>query len=113
MWKTVLMSGMLIGDKFDCMKMEICGICAIGLGAKVIVLTYKVLHGTEPRYLDHLLMCQVDTHSDLLLPTVLLYPLSDCQLLVAKPFWLLQLRSGMHCLTMSFQHHPLTHFGIS
>ena len=79
-----------------------------------IKITYNVaLH--HPQYLG-LLTHAADVsrphNSDLLLPTILLYALSNCQPSVTEPFQLSPPISGMHCFTMSLHHHPSTRSDI-
>lgn len=65
---------------------------------------------------DHspvLLTCQVDAPFGLPLQISWLFRPSSCQLLAAALFQWPLLKSGMHCLTMSSQCHPLTHFGAN
>jgi len=50
----------------------------------IAVLTYNVLRGTW-NHSPVLSMCQLDTHSDLPLPTIV-FCLSSCQILAAKHF---------------------------
>ena len=55
----------------------------------------------------------VDAHFNLPLLSMPLFCLSSYQLLAAELLRMLPLRCRMHCMTMSYWHHPSTHFGTN
>jgi len=76
---------------------------------RTAVLTYKVVSAI----CNHSpVMCRVNAHSNLPLPTILLIRLSSYQTSAVEPFQLPS-SAGKHCLTMSSQHHPLSCSGIN